>query len=140
MWPPAACAAGWRVTEQELRMYQAYYGLDADPFRLTPDRTFRFAHRGYARARARLELALQQGMGLIALTGAPGSGKTLLLAETLAGQSGEGTCCAQVDATQLEGDALACAVAEKFVPGWQPTDGNGALQRLRQVLERQRER
>lgn len=121
-------------------MYQAYYGLDADPFRLTPDRTFRFAHRGYARARARLELAFQQGMGLIVLTGAPGSGKTLLLAEILARQSGEGTRGVQVDATQLEGDELVCAVAERFVPDGQPTGGGRALQRLWQILERQRER
>jgi type II secretory pathway predicted ATPase ExeA len=62
-------------------MYEAFYSLNANPFRLTPDPRFCFSHPGYQRAREYLVYALKLGEGFIVITGQPGTGKTTL-AET----------------------------------------------------------
>jgi type II secretory pathway predicted ATPase ExeA len=62
-------------------MYESFYQLAANPFRLAPDPNFCFTHTGYKRAREYLEYALAQGEGFVMVTGRPGTGKTML-AET----------------------------------------------------------
>jgi type II secretory pathway predicted ATPase ExeA len=62
-------------------MYESFYQLTANPFRLAPDPNFCFTHSGYKRAREYLEYALAQGEGFVMVTGRPGTGKTML-AET----------------------------------------------------------
>jgi type II secretory pathway predicted ATPase ExeA len=62
-------------------MYESFYQLAANPFRLAPDPNFCFTHSGYKRAREYLEYALAQGEGFVMVTGRPGTGKTML-AET----------------------------------------------------------
>jgi|GEM_PF-679554 len=60
-------------------MYQTFYHLSADPFRLTPDPRFCFHHQAYAKAWAYLHYALQVGEGFTIVTGQPGTGKTTLI-------------------------------------------------------------
>jgi len=59
-------------------MYEAFYKLEEDPFRLLPDPQICFPHRSCARAWAYLRYALQRGEGIVVVTGEPGSGKTTL--------------------------------------------------------------
>ncbi len=65
-------------------MYEAFYGFQGDPFRLTPDSRFCFAHRSFRKARAYLEYGIQRSEGFVVVTGEPGSGKTTLLEYLLA--------------------------------------------------------
>ena len=60
-------------------MYESFYQLTTNPFRLAPDPDFCFSHSGYKSAREYLEYALDQGEGFVMVTGRPGTGKTLLV-------------------------------------------------------------
>jgi type II secretory pathway predicted ATPase ExeA len=60
-------------------MYQRFYQLSSNPFRLAPEPDFCFSHTGYRRAREYLEFALAEGEGFVMVTGRPGTGKTLLV-------------------------------------------------------------
>ena len=62
-------------------MYEKFYRLGTNPFRLTPDPRFCYSHSGYQRAWEYLAYALKVGEGFIVMTGGPGTGKTTL-AET----------------------------------------------------------
>ncbi len=59
-------------------MYETRFGLRQRPFPATPDALFYYPASTYEQALRRLALALDEGEGLVLLTGAPGSGKTLL--------------------------------------------------------------
>lgn len=60
-------------------MYERFYKLSTNPFRLAPDPKFCFSHSGYKRAMEYFEYALDQGEGFVMVTGRPGTGKTLLV-------------------------------------------------------------
>ena len=57
-------------------MYEAFYKLANDPFRLLPDPEICFPHSSCAKAWAYLRYALKRGEGIVVVTGPPGSGKT----------------------------------------------------------------
>jgi type II secretory pathway predicted ATPase ExeA len=59
-------------------MYEAFYKLSSDPFRLLPDPEICFPHRSCSKAWAYLRYALKRGEGIVVVTGPPGSGKTTL--------------------------------------------------------------
>ncbi|MCG6967987.1 MAG: AAA family ATPase, partial [Chromatiaceae bacterium] len=59
-------------------MYEAFFNLSNDPFRLLPDPGICFPHRSCAKAWAYLRYALKRGEGIVVVTGPPGSGKTTL--------------------------------------------------------------
>lgn len=59
-------------------MYEAFYNLIVDPFRLLPDDGFHFPHRSFARAWAFVRYAMGRGEGIVVVTGEPGAGKTIL--------------------------------------------------------------
>ena len=50
-------------------MYEEFYGLSANPFRLTPDRKFWFGSEGHRKAMSYLKYGLYQGEGFIVVTG-----------------------------------------------------------------------
>ena len=60
-------------------MYEDYFQLRTDPFRLSPDHRFGFAHSSYEKARAYMKYALHRAEGFVMITGTPGSGKTTLV-------------------------------------------------------------
>ncbi|MEW8467897.1 MAG: AAA family ATPase [Candidatus Thiodiazotropha sp.] len=64
-------------------MYETFFGFKDTPFRLSADEKFRYAHKNYLRASAYLAYALQQGEGLVMITGKPGSGKTTLIRDVI---------------------------------------------------------
>ena len=59
-------------------MYTDYYALTGRPFQLSPNPRFFFASRAHRRAVASISLGLQQGEGLLVISGEAGSGKTTL--------------------------------------------------------------
>jgi type II secretory pathway predicted ATPase ExeA len=59
-------------------MYETHFGLRQRPFRATPDSGCYYPATGHEQALQRLLRALDEGEGPVLLTGAPGTGKTLL--------------------------------------------------------------
>jgi len=97
-----------------LDVYRDFYGLTGEPFRLGPDYRFSLHHKSYANAKAYLEYAIYQGEGFIAITGAPGTGKTTLISEILAGLDTEKVRVATLNSTRLESRDLLYMVASAF--------------------------
>ena len=97
-----------------LDVYRNYYGLTGEPFRLGPDHRFSLHHESYANAKAYLEYAIFQGEGFIAITGAPGTGKTTLINEILAELDRGKVQVATLTSTQLESRDMLQMVASSF--------------------------
>ena len=66
-------------------MYEAFYGLQENPFRLTPDPRYLFLSATHREALGHLLFGVHEGNGVVVLTGEIGAGKTTLL-RTLAGE------------------------------------------------------
>lgn len=64
-------------------MYQRYFGLNKEPFSMTPDPAFLFLTAAHREALAGLSYAVLGGKGFVVLTGDAGTGKTTLLAKLL---------------------------------------------------------
>lgn len=60
-------------------MYEAFYGLRANPFQLKPDPQFFFNSKGHKRAMAYLEYGVSRGEGFVVITGEVGAGKTTIM-------------------------------------------------------------
>lgn len=59
-------------------MYKSHFGLNADPFDITPDSNFFIPTNAYLEAFNLLATAVKSGAGFIKITGEVGTGKTLL--------------------------------------------------------------
>jgi general secretion pathway protein A len=60
-------------------MYNAHFGLDADPFRVNPDPRFLYLSEAHREALATLVYAVHERKGFIVITGEVGTGKTTVL-------------------------------------------------------------
>ena len=60
-------------------MYKAFYGLQRNPFEITPDPSFLFPTRRHNEALAALYYGVRRHKGFVVLTGEVGTGKTLLV-------------------------------------------------------------
>ena len=88
-------------------MYEAFYKLANDPFRLLPDPEICFPHSSCAKAWAYLRYALKRGEGIVVVTGPPGSGKTTLAERLLIGLNPAETLSVRLIANDLgPGDLL----------------------------------
>src|SRR5215468_3172199 len=65
-------------------MYEQFFGLEDEPFRLTPDPRYLFLSAKHAEALAHLRLGLTESSGFVCITGDVGTGKTTLLRVFLA--------------------------------------------------------
>jgi general secretion pathway protein A len=65
-------------------VYNAFFGLDSDPFRVNPDPRFLYLSESHREALATLIYSIQERKGFLALTGEVGTGKTTLLNAMLA--------------------------------------------------------
>src|SRR5215468_9619304 len=64
-------------------MYLHHFGLDQNPFSLTPDPRFLFLTAKHREALAALLFAVTQQKGFMVMTGAAGTGKTTLIRKLL---------------------------------------------------------
>ena len=95
-------------------MYEAFYHLNTNPFRLTPDPKFCFNHTGYKSAREYLDYALRLGEGFIMVTGRPGTGKTTLAETFLKDLDSTRVLAERVAVSGLEANDLLRAVAYAY--------------------------
>jgi putative secretion ATPase (PEP-CTERM system associated) len=111
-------------------MYELYYNLTAEPFRLSPDHRFCYEHKSYAKARAYITYAFLRAEGFVMVTGRPGTGKTTLVGELLEYLAGENCTTAYLTSTQLQANDLLKMVAYRFGVGNQASDKAALLQAL----------
>ena len=60
-------------------MYNAFFGLDTDPFRVNPDPRFLYPADSHREALATLTYAIRERKGFVVITGEVGTGKTTIL-------------------------------------------------------------
>jgi general secretion pathway protein A len=95
-------------------MYETFYQLSADPFRLSPDPEFSFEHRTYRKALTYMHHALHRAEGFIMITGQPGTGKTTLVTDLVRTLSVDQVAVARLVSTQLPSSDLLDLVAYSF--------------------------
>lgn len=115
-----------------LDVYKSCYNFKAQPFRLSPDCRFSFSHRTYDEAKAYLKYAVSEGEGFVAVTGAPGTGKTTLIAAILAELDTTRVKVANLANEQLDNRDLVDRVNDAFgIPG---SNGVAPLPKLMRFL------
>ncbi len=95
-------------------MYEQFYKLTAEPFRLSPDHRFCYSHKLYAKAKAYMAYAFVRAEGFVMITGDPGTGKTTLVGDLLETLAGEKVVIGNLVSTQLTGDDLLRMVGYAF--------------------------
>ncbi|MCU7892425.1 MAG: AAA family ATPase [Candidatus Thiodiazotropha sp. (ex Ustalcina ferruginea)] len=95
-------------------MFESYYELNANPFRLSTDEQFRFAHKNYIKAWSYLRYALDQGEGFVMITGQPGSGKTTLIRDILSELDETKVLAINLVTNQLQAEELLRKVALEY--------------------------
>ena len=95
-------------------VYELFYNLQAEPFRLSPDHRFCFDHKGFAKARAYMAYAFMRAEGFVMITGRPGTGKTTLIGQLVESLADEKVHTAKLVCTQLQADDLLKMVAYSF--------------------------
>lgn len=117
-------------------MYEDFYHLSADPFRLAPDARFSFSHRGYTRVRDQLRNALADAESLVVVTGRAGSGKTTLIQSLVNELQPGGFMCARLVSSQLDAIDLRRMSAHAFGLRFSDNNEDSLLQHLSEYLGR----
>tara|TARA_R110000787_G_scaffold74017_8_gene164705 strand:+ start:6184 stop:8208 length:2025 start_codon:yes stop_codon:yes gene_type:complete len=115
-------------------MYQHYYKLNAEPFRLTPDHKFCFNHKSYAKAKAYMQYAFERAEGFVMVTGKPGTGKTTLVNDLVNTLPKSEVTLATLVSTQLEANDLLRTSAYSFGLDGNVTHKATILQDLAKLL------
>ena len=105
-------------------MFESFYGLSANPFRLSADEGFRFAHRSYVKAWSYLKYALEQAEGFVLITGRPGTGKTTLIRDILSELDSSSLIAVNLITNQFQSEELLRMVALEL--GFDAQDYNKA--------------
>lgn len=95
-------------------MYEAFFKLNDQPFRLSPDHRFFFRSGAHNRALAHLKFGLDQKEGFILITGEVGAGKTILVDHLLAGLNARHFVAANIVTTNLDQDNMIRMIASSF--------------------------
>jgi len=95
-------------------MYEEFYNFSAKPFQLTPDQKFFFSSKVHTRAMAYLRYGLEQGEGFVVITGAVGTGKTMLVRNLFQELDEEKVMAAQMVTTRVEPDDMLRMVCASF--------------------------
>jgi len=116
-------------------MYKDYFGLEHEPFSLTPDPRYLYLTDRHCEALAHLIYGITQGKGFVCLTGEVGTGKTTICRSLLA-RLGPKYATALILNPTLSQVQLLRAIVEEF--GLPPgrTDRLSCLTRLNEFLLR----
>ncbi len=95
-------------------MYESFYRLNANPFRLVPDARLFYASSGHKRGLAYLRYGLHQGQGFVVVTGKPGTGKSTLVQTLFTDLTDESMVVAGLTSTNLGADDILQAVGHSF--------------------------
>ena len=118
-------------------MYETYYQLSAEPFRLSPDPRYCFQHRTYRKAMTYMRHALLRAEGFIMITGRPGTGKTTLIHDLLRTLKPEQAIVANLVTTQMTADDLIRLVAYSYNLKAEGADKVDVLVRVDRFLKQQ---
>lgn len=95
-------------------MYEQFYNLQHDPFRLSPSNRPAFGHESFNHAKTYMLFALRRGEGVVLVTGRPGTGKSALLREFINAIKGDPVVTADLVSTQLQAEDLIRMIAFSF--------------------------
>lgn len=115
-------------------MYQAFYKLHGKPFQLTPDPGMLFPSKGHKRAMAYLLYGFEQGEGFVMITGAVGTGKTLLIQKLFEELAHRNIVVASLASANLDGEDILPAVASALDLPYEHRSKEALLQDLKQYL------
>ena len=122
-----------------LDVYKSIYKLDGAPFRLSPDYRFSFGHRSYDDAKFYLKYAITEGEGIVAITGAPGTGKTTLIASIISELDLTQVHVGVVTNVQLDSSSLVDMVVDAFSLQVDRSANESAMSVLKSFLKQQSE-
>jgi putative secretion ATPase (PEP-CTERM system associated) len=111
-------------------MYEHFFNLTAEPFRLSPDHRFCYSHTQYFKAKAYMAYAFLRAEGFVMITGRPGTGKTTLIGDLVESLADENVAVANLVSTQLAADDLLRMVAFAFDLPAQGVEKSTVLQQL----------
>jgi type II secretory pathway predicted ATPase ExeA len=118
-------------------MYESFYKLRDEPFRLSPDPYYSFKHRSYVQAEGYLRYGVQRAEGIVMVTGVPGTGKTTLVSDLLSEFPSSKLLTGTLVVTRLETDDLFRAVAFAFNLSVEGMDRASVLRTLELFLTEQ---
>ena len=123
-----------------LDVYKSVYNLEGQPFRLSPDHNFSFGHQSYDDAKSYLKYAITEGEGIVAITGAPGTGKTTLIASLIDELDLDQVHVGIVTNVQLDSSNLLDMVIDAFSLSLDRSDNISAMQGFKLYLRHQCEK
>ncbi|MEE9413180.1 MAG: AAA family ATPase [Methylococcales bacterium] len=97
-----------------INIYEKFYSISVDPFRLSADHNFSYGHPGYQKALTYMNFALYSEEGFIVITGQPGTGKTTLINDLVSGLDENKFTTAHLVTTQIEAKDLLHLIAASF--------------------------
>ncbi len=120
-----------------LDVYKSVYNLEGSPFRLGPDYRFSFGHQTYDDAKSYLKYAITEGEGIVAITGAPGTGKTTLIDSLISELEPDNVQVGVVTNVQLDSGNLLDMVIDALSLNLDCSDNASAVQGFKLYLQHQ---
>jgi putative secretion ATPase (PEP-CTERM system associated) len=119
-------------------MYQDFYHLKEEPFRLSPNVRFCYRHPSYKKAKAYVKYALHRGEGFVMITGQPGTGKSTLIEDLTSELQDGNNIVASLSCTQIEAEDLLRLVVLAFDIEGKSSNKANLLHDLEQFLHKLR--
>lgn len=120
-----------------LDVYKSVFQLKGQPFRLSPDHHFSFGHQSYDDAKSYLKYAIYEGEGIVAITGAPGTGKTTLIASLISEVDLDQVQIGVITNVQLDSSNLLDMVIDALSLSLDRSDNVSAMQSFKLYLQHQ---